>query len=295
MKKYIEQMRSPKDMHIICIDVTNKCDLDCSNCTRLLANQETLWEMTPDNFRKALRSMKGYWGIIAMIGGNPCMHRDFEELCKIFVEEVPNRKQRGIWTNNFFKHRQIITETFGVFNLNSHGAPKASKELALLAEEMKQQGMIVWNYHQHSDHSPLLTAMRDLYPDEEDMWQRIIKCDINREWSAAIIQNKGELRAYFCEVAASFDLARGEDRGVEPTEGWWNRSVTDFEDQVAHFCPGCGVPAKQVAFKDFMDADLYTESNKDIATKNPKRTVFWLMPQEKIDEQRRTTLYSQIT
>ena len=44
-----------------------------------------------------------------------------------------------------------------------------------------------------------------------------------------------------------------------------------------------------------MDADLYTESNKDIATKNPKRTVFWLMPQEKIDDQRRTTLYSQIT
>jgi len=49
--------------------------------------------------------------------------------------------------------------------------------------------------------------------------------------------------------------------GLEPTEGWWNRSVTDFEDQVAHFCPGCGVPAKQVAFKDFMDADIYTDSN----------------------------------
>ena len=71
MDKYIAQMRSPKDMHIICIDVTNKCDLDCSNCTRLLANQDSLWEMTPENFRMALRSMRGYQGIIAMIGGNP--------------------------------------------------------------------------------------------------------------------------------------------------------------------------------------------------------------------------------
>ena len=295
MDKYIAQMRSPKDMHIICIDVTNKCDLDCSNCTRLLANQDSLWEMTPDNFRKALRSMKDYWGVIAMIGGNPCMHRNFEELCQIFVEEIPNRRQRGLWTNNFFKHRKIITETFGCFNLNSHGAPKASKELAILADEMRHQGWIVWNYHQHSDHSPLLTAMRDLYPDEEDMWQRITKCDINREWSAAIIQNKGRLRAYFCEVAASFDLARGEDHGVEPTEGWWRASVTDYADQVRHFCPGCGVPGKQYAFKDFMDADMFTESNRDIATKNEKRTVFWLNPAEKLEDDRRTTQYSQIT
>ena len=295
MDKYIAQMRSPKDMHIICIDVTNKCDLDCSNCTRLLANQEELWEMTTDNFRAALCSMKGYQGVIAMIGGNPCMHRQFEELCQIFVEEVPNRRQRGLWTNNFFKHRDIITKTFGCFNLNSHGAPKASKELMILADEMKKEGWIVWNYYQHSDHSPLLTAMRDLYPDEEDMWQRITKCDINREWSAAIIQNKGQLRAYFCEVAASFDLARGEDHGVEPTEGWWAKSVVDYADQVRHFCPGCGVPAKQYAFKDFMDADMYTKSNADIATKNPKRTVFWLAPEAKLDDDRRTTQYSQIT
>lgn len=292
MDKYIKKMRPPKDMHIICVDVTNKCDLDCSNCTRLLANQDELWEMTPENFRKALRSLSDYPGIIAMIGGNPTMHRNFEELCKIFVEEIPNRMQRGIWTNNMFKHRKVITETFGVFNLNSHGDPKASREFALLADEMKQAGAIVWNYYQHSDHSPLLTAIKDLYPKEEDMWQRIIGCDINREWSAAIIQNKGKLRAYFCEVAASFDLARNEDHGIEPKKGWWKRPMTSYADQVKHFCPGCGVPAKQTAFKDFMEADMFTKSNKDIATKNQKRVVFWLKPEKKVESRRRTTQYS---
>ena len=292
--KYIPRMRAPHQMHIICVDVTNKCDLDCSNCTRLLANQEELWEMTPENFRQALRSLKDYPGIIAMIGGNPCMHRNFEELCRIFVEEIPNRKQRGLWTNNHFKHRGIIDSTFGVYNLNSHGAPKASKELAILAQDARNRGDTVWNYYEHSDHSPLLTAMKDLYPDEEEMWEKITKCDINREWSASIVQINGVIRAYFCEVAASFDLARGGNNGLYPIEGWWKNSIHTYTSQILHFCPGCGVPAKQYAFKDFMDADIYTESNKDIATKNPKRTVFWLKPEDKIDHDRRTTQYSNL-
>ena len=83
----IASMRSPKDMHIICIDVTNKCDLACSNCTRLLENQDAYWDMTPENFRLALKSLKGYGGIIAMIGGNPCMHPKFDELCQILLRK----------------------------------------------------------------------------------------------------------------------------------------------------------------------------------------------------------------
>ena len=35
-KKAIERMRSPQDKSIICIDITNKYDLACSNCIRLL-------------------------------------------------------------------------------------------------------------------------------------------------------------------------------------------------------------------------------------------------------------------
>ena len=45
----VSKMRAPRNMHIICVDVTNRCDLACSNCTRLLANQNKLWDMTPDN------------------------------------------------------------------------------------------------------------------------------------------------------------------------------------------------------------------------------------------------------
>src|SRR5579872_1945379 len=100
-------MRAPSQMQIIALDVTNRCDLQCSNCTRLLAQQRRKWDMTPENFRLALQSLKGYDGIIAMIGGNPCLHPRFPELCRIFAEETP-QAQRGLWSNNVFDHQEVI-------------------------------------------------------------------------------------------------------------------------------------------------------------------------------------------
>jgi len=285
----ILKMRGPRNMHIICIDVTNKCDLACSNCTRLLENQDAFWEMTPDNFRKALQSLKGYFGVIAMIGGNPCMHRDFEELCRIFQEEVPNKLQRGLWTNNYFKHRAIIEETFGTFNLNSHGEARAEANLLDLHKTVSGNGALSWFYGGHSEHAPLLTAVKDLFP-EKEMWERISNCDINKEWSASIVQNKGELRVYFCEVAASFDLARNEDHGQPVTDGWWKSVARDFEDQIKRFCPGCGVPAKQKGSKDKDEIDTYTASNADIALKKKGRKAVLL--EQEMTVNKRVTLYN---
>ena len=292
--KTIATMRGPANMHIICIDVTNKCDLACSNCTRLLENQDAYWEMTPENFRTVLRSLKGYFGIIAMLGGNPCMHKNFEELCKVFVEEVPNKLQRGLWTNNYFKHRQLCLDTFGTFNLNTHGVERAEAVMNDFAQQAARGGAVVWSYSGHSDHAPLLTAVKDLYA-EDEMWAKIGSCDINREWSASVVQNKGELRAYFCEVAAAFDLARNEDNGMPVEEGWQQQPITAFTDQIKKFCPGCGVPAKQAPIKDFADTDTYTDSNADLAIKSQKykkRKIIYMSVENKKETDRRVTSYN---
>ncbi len=263
----IARMRSPKDMHIICVDVTNKCDLHCSNCTRLLKNQPELWDMSLENFRLALRSLTGFQGVIAMIGGNPCMHRQFPELCEIFAEEVPVQRQRGLWSNNVFKHQELIRDTFGFFNLNPHNDERGRKSLAALKELIPQ----VNYFNGHSHHAPMLTAMSDMYPNPREMWDVIQTCDINREWSATVIQNQGQLRVYFCEVAASFDLARGEDHGRPVADGWWKQSISEFSDQVKHFCPGCGVPARLKGHLDAEEIDTYSPSNEGIAKAALKR------------------------
>ena len=56
--------------------------------------------------------------------------------------------------------------------------------------------------------------------------------------------------------------------------------VSEFDDQVAHFCPGCGVPAKLKGHLDFEETDTYTASNADIArqTKDEHRKVIELKP-----------------
>lgn len=259
----IAKMRAPADMKIICIDVTNKCDLACSNCTRLLENQEHYWDMSPENFRLALRSLADFPGIIAMIGGNPCMHPEFELLCQIFSEEIKEKERRGLWTNNFFKHQDIARETFGVFNLNSHGNERGGKSLLAFKK-------ISWYHEGHSEHSPLLTAIKDFFP-EEVMWEKISQCDINQNWSATIIQVNGRLRCYFCEVAASFDQARGEDNGFEVGPDWWKRGIVEFSEQIQHFCPGCGVPAKFAGPLDCEEIDMFSETNRDIAQKSLKK------------------------
>jgi len=259
-REALAAMRPPSKMGIICIDITNKCDLGCSNCTRLLVNQDKLWDMTPENFRAALRSLEGYPGTIAIIGGNPCMHPKFAQLCRIFVEEVPDKRQRGLWTNNVFKHAEISKETFGVFNLNPHNSKRGVASLAPLKD-------LGWYYEGHSDHSSLLAAVQDLYEPAE-MWERIGRCDINQNWSASIVQVRGELKAYFCEVAASFDLARGGTHGKDVVPGWWRAPFAAFHDQVDRFCPGCGVPAKVKGHLDHEEIDTYSRTNADLAEKS---------------------------
>ena len=270
--EYISKMRPPSDMHIICIDITNKCDLACSNCTRLLENQESHWDMSIENFAEALDSLKNYEGVRAVIGGNPCMHRNFDVITKTIVEKVPDKKKRGLWTNNFFKYRDLALSSYGTFNLNTHGDKRAEKSLS----SASGVGKVV--YTGHSEHSPILTAVRDLYPDEDLMWDKISKCDINQGWSATIIENKGKAKAYFCEVAASFDLARGQDHGISLTEDWWEQPIEFFSTQIKHFCPGCGVPAKLKGYQDSNETDAYTKSNEDIASisqeRNGRNVVF---------------------
>jgi hypothetical protein len=158
------------------------------------------------------------------------------------------------------------------------------------AKDAKARGALVWAYTGYSDHSPLLTAIKDIYP-EQEMWEKIGNCDINKEWSASVVQNQGELRVYFCEVAAAFDLANGTDNGMPAQVGWWQRPITDFSEQVKKFCPNCGVPAKLKGSKDFEETDTYTKSNEDIAKKNPKRKVIMLEHAE--SKSGRVTLYNQ--
>lgn len=235
---------------IIQVVVTTACDRNCSNCTQLLAFRTDYKFMSIACFRAAVQSLEGWPGIVALFGGNPCVHPKFAELCHIMTEFVPPER-RGLWTNNVFKHGAIAAQTFGKgrLNLNAHGDPEAFAEM----NRWFPGRVIPESKDRASWHSAILADYRDLGI-SEDAWIRSReRCDINQKWSAAIVERNGAPYGYFCEVAASLDGIRGVNNGIPALHGWWKRPMEFFGDQVRNCCDrGCGVPLR---LKGHLDRD----------------------------------------
>lgn len=263
MKAPIDKLESGATK-IIQIVVTRNCDLFwCSNCTQLLpfrngkANDPAY--MSTEVFYEAVHSLQDWPGIVAMFGGNPCVHPKFEELCRIMEDLIPEQNRRGLWTNNLNGHGEIVRAVFwpdGVFNLNVHTDRRAE-------EDMRQwlPGINVLGVGRPSWHSGILLNPKDLGVVGDEWVEKRERCEINQHWSAAVVERNGRAKAYFCEVASALDGVRGLDHGVPVTPGWWRWRMDRFWPQVAGCCDaGCGVP---LATKGHLDADRtydHTES-----------------------------------
>ena len=80
-------MRSPADMEFIQIDITNACNMRCSNCTRFCGNHEEVFFMDFDTFKRAVDSMDGFEGVTGIIGGEPTLHPEFERFAGYMREK----------------------------------------------------------------------------------------------------------------------------------------------------------------------------------------------------------------
>lgn len=299
---------------VIQILVTRACDKACFGCTQgsNLAGKQPF--MSLDNFQVACASLSGYFGVVGMFGGNPATHPQFKELCDIVRACVP-WEQRGIWCNNPLTvgQAQIMQLTFNpaVSNLNVHLDEQAFKMFKEGWPECSPVGL-----HEDSRHSPWAAAMKDLAKkacprcggrghtlrpsieleiipiacpdcqetgkvvDEARIWELISGCDINQHWSASLGEFRGQLRAWFCELAmaqshlhqwdkkpllsqemcdpgeAIIDLeylseGRNDpsdwsypDTGMIPFPGWWRLPMEAFKGQVRKHCFECGVPLR---------------------------------------------------
>ena len=227
--------------------VTRACDQACFGCTQgsNLAGKPGM--MTVEQFEKACDSLRGYWGVVGMFGGNPAVHPHFDELCKIMRDKIPY-VQRGLWCNNLMGKGRHAAVTFNpaVSNLNVHCNKDAYDEFI---RDWPAAGSVVKGLEKDSRHSPPYAALIDLVPDEEERWKLIENCDINRYWSALIGVFRGELRGYFCEIAgAQAMLHQGDpeypDTGLEVRPDWWRASHEAFSQQITFHCHRCGVPLK---------------------------------------------------
>ena len=227
---------------VVQVHVTRACDKSCFGCTQgsNLAGKPSF--MSLENFDAACQSLKGYWGVVGVFGGNPATHPHFDQLCDVLRSHFP-KEQRGLWCNNPMGKGAVMRETFepAVSNLNVHMDQAAYLEFKKDWPESMPCGL-----HQDSRHSPPYVALRDVVKNEKERWKLIADCDINKHWSAMLCEVRGRLRAYFCEIAGAQAMLHDDypDLGVEPVEGWWRLPMESFADQAEFHCHRCGVPLR---------------------------------------------------
>lgn len=232
---------------ILQIWLTNACDRSCFNCTQLsnLAGKPRF--MTPDQFRVAVASLKDYFGVVAVFGGNPMISPHFEEICRDLRAAIP-WEQRGLWSNHPKGKGRTAAITFNprYSNLNTHCSQEAYDEFARDWPESKSY---LKGLDSDSRHSPPFVAMKDVIADEAERWRLIQDCDINKNWSAMICVFRGQLRGFFCEIAASQAMLHQDepdyhDTGLPITPGWWKQGQEAFAGQIKKHCHECGIPLR---------------------------------------------------
>lgn len=244
---------------VIQIWVTRACDKSCFGCTQGSNLAGKPHSITLEQFERACVSLKDYWGVVGMFGGNPCTHPQFEELCAIMRRWI-KPEQRGLWSNNPLGKGATARKTFNpsVSNLNVHLDRKAYEEFKRDWPECGPVGL-----ENDSRHSPPYVAMKDVIADESKRWELISACDINQHWSAMIGVFRNELRAWFCEIAGAQAMLHQDDpdypdTGIEPIRyedtfgdglgdvmlNWWQLSMRSFAPQVRKHCHECGVPLR---------------------------------------------------
>lgn len=287
----IKQMIPPSQVRqgkprggVVQIHTTRLCDESCYNCTQGSNLKGPYHHITVDNFEEAVVSLmtpEPYFGTIGVFGGNPALHPEFEQLCLILQKHVPQRKC-GLWCNNPKGHGRIMARTFNpaLSNLNVHLSQQAYDEFRRDWPESRPFGLDA-----DSRHSPVFVAMSDVISSEEERWEKIANCDINKHWSAMVAQFRGELRAWFCEIAGAQSILHQDnpdypDTGVPVEPGWWKRPIEDYEMQIRIHCHECSVPLRgygslaQAADDDPDAVEMTSALHASVyRPKNPKRPV----------------------
>jgi len=244
--------RRPNAWHggVLQIWITRACDKACFGCTQGSNLGGSPGFMTPDQFQIAVDSLKDYFGVVGLFGGNPAVSKHFEAICEIFRGSAIPFERRGLWCNNPLGKGRIMRETFNplVSNLNVHLDRAAYDEFKRDWPESHPFGLT-----EDSRHSPVHGSMIDLGVPEPERWERISRCDVNQRWSAMIGVFRGEVRGWFCEVAGAQAMLRQHDpeypdTGVVVDPGhpasWWQLGMGGFADQVRQHCHNCLVPMK---------------------------------------------------
>lgn len=234
-------MKALENMKVMCIDITNACAHNCSNCSRFCGLHAKPFFMDSETFSRAVDSMMGFKGVVGIIGGEPTLHPKFEEFIEYYASRISEPRPYSFV-------RQPV-KSFGIY----HGIIKyqRGRRRGLFSSLGRgyyrhfEQIQDVFPYQSVNDHQCVNTHQAFLITRKElgipdDEWFKLRdNCWIQNLWSGSITP-KG---AFFCEVAAALDMLFDGPGGWPIEPGWWKRKPADYTDQL-HWCEMCSVALK---------------------------------------------------
>jgi hypothetical protein len=230
---------------IIQVWITRSCDKACFACTQGSNLRGSSGFISLEHFEQACVSLKNYFGVVGIFGGNPCLHPKFPAICEILCKHIP-RERRGLWSNRLMGHGKLCKKVFNpsVCNINVHCDSDSFSEIRRDWPQVR-----VFGLEQDSRHSPPFVALQDVVEDPDKRWELISDCDINKHWSAIIIPFRGEAKGYFCEIAGAQAILHESDPdypdlGVPLIRDWWKRPMQEFAEQARYHCHACGIPLR---------------------------------------------------
>lgn len=246
-------MKSPADMKIIMIEMTNACHKSCSNCTRFCGEHPRPFFMDIETFKKAVDSMAGFGGIVGLIGGEPTLHPQFEEMVDYYAKKIPEPRPAASLrfpVDNFQYYHRLVKymrgRKRGLFSSLGAGYYKNFEQIQDVFPYQSLNDHRTVNTHQ-----AILVTRKELgIPDEE--WYKLRdNCWIQNLWSASITP-KG---AFFCEIAASLDMLFDGPGGWPIEAGWWKRKPSDFGEQL-NWCEMCSIALKVPTMNATEETDI---------------------------------------
>jgi len=246
-------MRSPANMKIIQIDITNACTHNCANCTRFCGLHQKPFFMDYDTFIQAVDSMKGYSGIVGIMGGEPTLHPEFDKFLDYYQQHIPESRPRTFCTYPLPNFRDWVSRA--IYQRGRHRGLWSSLGPGYYRHFEKIQDVFpyqVLNDHQHIDqHQALLIPRKELGIPDEEWYPMRDHCWIQNLWSASITP-KG---AFFCEIAAALDMLFDGPGGWPIEPGWWKRKPEDFKEQL-RWCEFCSAALKVPSLPASSQTDL---------------------------------------
>lgn len=229
-------MRSPKDMGIIEIDITNARVHQCANCTRFCGHHKKHSFMSFDMFKKAIDSLEDWEGMIGIIGGEPTLHPEFERFLDYLKEKRVKRTEtltrKPIYDMQMYSMACLTSIINHKTVLLSALAPSYYKHFEIINETFSRQ--LVNDHSNVCEHQALLMPRKELGIPDEEWEKKRDACWIQNSWSATITP-KG---AFFCEVAGALDMLFDGPGGWKIEKGWIEKTPKDFSDQL-HWCELC--------------------------------------------------------